>query len=72
MSKRRIRVTVDVNYSGIDIPTEYEDLPENWGEMSAKEKDAYLRDCAVEALDQVASSGACVVDEDDNEVIDDD
>jgi hypothetical protein len=65
---RRIRVSVEVNYAGIDIPDDYEDLPEDWDEMSAKDRDDYLRDLAVDALSLVAGSGACVVDENDEVV----
>lgn len=63
MMSRRIRISVEVNYAGIDIPDEYVDLPEGWDEMSKKEQGAYLSDRAVEAAAEVVGSGACVVDE---------
>ena len=60
---RKIRISVDVNYAGIDIPDEYYDLPDGWDNWPEKKQQDYLSDLAVAALETVATSGASVVDE---------
>lgn len=60
---RRIRVSCEVNFAGCDIEDVYYDLPAEWDEMPEKEQDEYLTYLAVEELNNHASSGAWVVDE---------
>lgn len=61
--KRRIRVSCEVNFAGCEIEDAYYDLPGNWDAMSAKERDDYLTELAVNELSLYAGSGASVVDE---------
>lgn len=65
---RRIRISCEVNFAGCDIEDEYEELPEDWDEMSEKARQDYLTELAVNALSNYASSSACVVDENDEVV----
>lgn len=69
MSELRVRVSVEISNPNDSV--EYYDLPDEWDEMSTDERDAFLTESAVEALATHASSGACVVDEND-EVVDHD
>lgn len=68
MSARRIRVSCEVDFAGCEIEDEYYDLPENWDELSAKEQDDHLSDLAMNELSMHATSGASVVDENDEVV----
>lgn len=66
MSELRIRVSVEI--SDPNDCVEYYDLPDGWDEMTPDERDEFLVESAVEALAMQASSGACVVDENDDVV----
>jgi len=63
---RRIRVTVEI--SDPNTTVEYEELPDGWDEMTQADRDAYLIELAMLYLSNQAGSGACVVDENDDEV----
>jgi hypothetical protein len=66
MSTRKIRVSVELNIAGHNIPDEYGELPEGWDDWSEQERDDFLTMMAMEALSCHAGSGASVVEVDDN------
>lgn len=62
---RKIHVTVEIPWSGIDNVDEYYDLPDGWDQMSTKEQDDILNDMgATELTNTGIGYGAEVVDTD--------
>lgn len=64
---RKIRVFVQTNVSGSKCEDE-QDCPDDWDEMSAEDKQAYLSEVAQSHLQNFADYGAYLVEDgDDNE-----
>lgn len=64
----RIRITSETYDFSHDPDVAYMDLPDGWDSMSKADRDEYLNSLALEALAMRAGAGACVVDENDEEV----
>ena len=61
MSNRKIKLylSIGMNVSQVD----FEDLPDDWDEMSKEQKDKYLEEASDAFNGNHIDCGACVVDE---------
>lgn len=63
---RKIRISVEISDANDSV--EYIDLPDGWDDWHKADRQAYLEAMAASYLAEQASSGASVVDENDEEV----
>jgi hypothetical protein len=63
--KRMIRTIVEVSGAGWES-TDYHDLPDDWGNMTQRQRDDYVVMVAVEHMENEVSCGGDLVEVDDD------
>jgi hypothetical protein len=59
----KIKIYVDTGFAGCRH-VDFQDLPDDWEELSAEEREEYLDEAATDFRNNVINYGASVVDDD--------